>query len=359
MSRQTILVAAVVGMILALAGPAQAGFVGQLGVLDEAWFAANPTNPDTSAPWQAGDTYHLLFATDATTVASINPPVAPYDDIAFWDGKVQAEGNTAGGGAGAGVTWKVVGSTATVHARDHTAVSGPVYTMQGVPLASNYADLWDGSVANEITRMDGSSVDTGYASLIWTGSNSNGTAKGGYELGTTTRYAWCGDPKANSGPVGAQWMVYANPKQDFWRDMSIYGLSEALTVASTGAEDGFLHIFKFLDDCDGIYEPGDEILPPGLFWFDIVNLDTGLQDTISNCEEIPLEPGLYEITEQVRPGWIACSANPFQVQIEAGQLKEVYFGNVPAGEIPEPATMALLGLAACGLGGYVRRRRKA
>ena len=35
----------------------------------------------------------------------------------------------------------------------------------------------------------------------------------------------------------------------------------------------------------------------------------------------------------------------------------------PAGgtgdEIPEPVTMALLGLAACGVGGYVRRRRKA
>ena len=30
----------------------------------------------------------------------------------------------------------------------------------------------------------------------------------------------------------------------------------------------------------------------------------------------------------------------------------------PDGDIPEPATMAMLGLAACGLGGYVKRRRK-
>ena len=38
---------------------------------------------------------------------------------------------------------------------------------------------------------------------------------------------------------------------------------------------------------------------------------------------------------------------------------EFYLQEAPAGDIPEPVTMAMLGLAVAGLGGYVRRRRRA
>lgn len=231
-----VLTIAVAGLVLALVPAAQA-LEGQLGILDEAWFAANPINPGTGAQWKGGDTYHLAFATVATVIQNTGGPGQlstdqQWADIANWDAVVQAEGDTVGEGAGADVTWKVIGSTATVDARDHTAVSGPVYTCLGIALATGYADMWDGEVANEITHIDGTSVThpTSYAGLVWTGTYDDGT-KTPDPLGSTDRYVSMGDPIANSGPVGSDWIDYGLYRnQDHWRPASVYGISEVLEV---------------------------------------------------------------------------------------------------------------------------------
>ena len=231
-NRTILTIAAVAMACFAMTTSAQAGLVGQLGILDEAWFTANPTNPDTAAPWQAGDTYHLAFSTVATVTQVAYPARYPADamwtDITNWDAVVQTEANAAGIG---GVTWKIIGSTSTVNARDHAVASGPVYTCVGNPIASNYADMWDGAVANPITHIDGTPVGSpSYANLVLTGSNSNGT-KSGNPLGDTDTFCTWGNPGFSDAPGNfPQWMMHANPNQDMNRPGSIYGLSEALTV---------------------------------------------------------------------------------------------------------------------------------
>ena len=122
MFKKMISIVAVAGLVLALATAAQADLVGQLGVLDEAWFAANPTNPGTSAPWQAGDTYHLAFVTLGTR-NGISADIGDYNTF------VQGAADAAGIGVTESVTWKAIGSTATVDAKDNAVVSAPVYNL--------------------------------------------------------------------------------------------------------------------------------------------------------------------------------------------------------------------------------------
>ena len=85
--------------------------------------------------------------------------------------------------------FKMVGSTATVDARDNTETNpdpnedGPgvrIYWLGGAKLADNYTDFYDGAWDSYVVRNERSEPGTSFA--VWTGSNTDGTAYSGAEL---------------------------------------------------------------------------------------------------------------------------------------------------------------------------------
>jgi len=326
---KTLLTLAVVAMAcFALTTSANAQLTGQLGLLDEAWFAANPINPGTGASWQAGDTYHLAFTTTTMVTQCSYPTRYPADpewtDIANWDAVAQADADAAEIGTDAGVTWKIIGSTSTVNAKDHAVASGPVYTCVGNPIASNFDDMWDGAIANPITRIDGSPPSGGYANLVLTGSTSAGL-KTNNPLGDTDTFCTWGNPTASDGSGNFnRWMQHVYPNQDMNRSAPIYALSEALEVISEGTTiPGDANDSGFVDDDD-------------------------LAVLLSNWEQ---DAGTVTT-------W-ALGDFTGDTDVDDDDLAVLlgnWTGPPPGGAaVPEPATLALLGLGGLAV---LRRRRK-
>jgi len=207
----------------AMTTSAQAGLVGQLGILDEAWFAANPTNPDTSAPWQADDTYHLVFVTLGTR-NGISADIGDYN--AF----VQAAADAAGIGATESVTWYAIGATATVDAKDNAVVSAPVYNMSSNMLpelvATNASDMWDGDLTSAILYTEYREIPSYSpyppARFAWTGSNTSGEAD--RPLGVAKPMV------GGSNDTNGEWIAVLWAACLDWEGFRLYGLSEPLTV---------------------------------------------------------------------------------------------------------------------------------
>lgn len=111
-------------------------------------------------------------------------------NIADYNNFVTAVANDVPELALLGTTWTVIGSTATVDARDNTgtnlnvATGAPIYLLNDTKLADSNSDLWDGTIdtAFEVNEF-GNTVAT---VNMWTGTSPDGTENVGFALGTVS-----------------------------------------------------------------------------------------------------------------------------------------------------------------------------
>ena len=196
----------------------------QLGVLKlstNGWI-----NPATGNVWALGDTYRLAFVSRATTQAT-SPDIATYNTF------VQAVANSSTGNLG-NATWKVIGSTATVDARDNTSanplwngVGEAIFLVDGITkISNNYNDFWSsqwGGALNHAVNLDerGVAISTG----TFTGSSASGVKDGGSVLGSGTPTIGTTDS------TSANWLrVFGAAATSY---LPVYALSDPLTVVSS------------------------------------------------------------------------------------------------------------------------------
>ena len=103
------------------------------------WADAELPTPTGLSP---GDTYHLMFNSSTFTDGLSS-------NINFYNNFVQAAADAAGVGAGQGVSWRAIASTALIDARVNAVVGAdtPVYNTrlgQLEKIADGFSDLWDG-----------------------------------------------------------------------------------------------------------------------------------------------------------------------------------------------------------------------
>lgn len=164
--------------------------------------------PEGLAP---GETYQLAFVTSGTTAATST-------DIDYYNTLVQSAANAAGMG---GITWTVIGSTATVNANANALVTGKVFNMNGELVASNYADFWDGTHTLGV-GIDYDENNNARNFNVWTGSTTSGASSSTAALGNAT-VVWGESTFANSG-----WI--ARDTNNATVNYALYALSAPLTA---------------------------------------------------------------------------------------------------------------------------------
>ncbi len=131
--------------------------------------AAPVTVPTDLSP---GDRYRIVFATSSRRDAGD-------DNIANYNAFVSAVAASQPELAALATTWRAIGSTAAVDARDNTdtnptiSTGAPIYNTVGSRIAADNSHLWDGAISDRIFDEEGDTPATLY---VWTGTDESGIA---------------------------------------------------------------------------------------------------------------------------------------------------------------------------------------
>lgn len=179
-----------------------------------------------------GTKFRFLFVTTGTITAESSN----IDDY-------NAFVNSQAGGAtynGSVVSWKALGSTTTVDARNNVGGFGSsvaIYLVNGTKIANDMTTsaggLWGGSVLSGANLNISATTSTG---MIWTGSFASGQAKidqqGNFALGSGNTSTFGFNPFTSS-----TWIDFASTACTATNRM--YGVSQELTVGAVPAPGAF------------------------------------------------------------------------------------------------------------------------
>ena len=176
----------------------------------------------TPAGLSAGDSFRFVFVTDGTTDAT-STDINSYNSFV----NVQAAGATYNGSV---VSWDAIASTPTVNAIDNVGqspISG-VYLTDGtlVTPTTTASGLWSGTILHTIDEtLTGGPPET----VVWTGTNADGVATPGFELGGAQGFAIIG----GTSFTNAGWA--AEDGQFVTAQLPMYGISQVLVVPAAVA----------------------------------------------------------------------------------------------------------------------------
>ena len=174
-----------------------------------------------------GDSFRLLFVTSTTRNGRV-ADIARYDQFvqdAAAAGHADIQAHSA--------HFKVLGSTQTINASDHTGTTHtatdpgvPIYWLDGSKAADDYADFYDGDWdSNSATQEDGAAAPAGVE--VYTGSNSDGTIYERRYIGTDDGNAVrIGKPGASGEEIDS------GGNKNRTNQLGFYGLSGVFTVGA-------------------------------------------------------------------------------------------------------------------------------